>query len=75
VRPTDARSLRVALDRAAVGRCEAAFDDRGNDKVKRDPLPKALSTVTSPCIARARSRLIANPRPTPPLWSVSPALS
>lgn len=39
---------------------------RGSVSVKHDPTPSVLSTVRSPFIARARSRLMANPSPTPP---------
>src|SRR4051795_2538345 len=33
--------------------------------VKTEPIPTVLSAVTSPPMARARSRLMARPRPTP----------
>jgi hypothetical protein len=33
--------------------------------VNREPLPGVLSSVSSPCMARARSLLMASPRPTP----------
>ncbi len=47
----------------------------GNRNVSRDPTPIVLSTVKSPFIARARSRLIVSPSPTPPRRSVRPFAS
>ena len=43
----------------------APTDVAGSSMVNTDPAPSVLSAVTSPCIARARSRLMARPRPTP----------
>jgi len=37
----------------------------GRSIVKTEPVPAVLSAVTSPPMARARSRLMARPRPTP----------
>lgn len=48
---------------------------RGSESVKRVPFPTVLSTVRSPFIARASSRLIANPSPTPPSRSARPSFS
>lgn len=44
------------------------YDDqptRGSVSVNVEPLPGASRTARSPCIARARSRLMARPRPAP----------
>ena len=38
---------------------------RGRRSVKVLPWPRVLSTVRSPCMTRASSRLIANPNPVP----------
>jgi hypothetical protein len=38
---------------------------RGRVSVNVEPRPASLSTSSAPCIAAARSRLIANPRPAP----------
>src|SRR5450759_268201 len=48
---------------------------RGRERVKRAPFPSVLSTVRSPFIARARSRLIANPNPTPLSRSERPSFN
>jgi hypothetical protein len=53
--------------------CRVRFHDqrssgcRGRRSVKMLPLPGVLRTVRSPAMARARSRLIASPNPTPSL--------
>src|SRR5690348_1077283 len=46
--------------------------ERGSDSTKVDPVPTALSTLISPCMARARSRLMARPRPVPSCRRVRP---
>ena len=47
----------------------------GRRSVKVAPSPGTLSTVRSPPIARARSRLMASPSPDPSLVRVSPVES
>src|SRR5690242_12610876 len=44
---------------------------RGSVSVNVDPAPSTLSTVMSPPMTRANSRLIASPNPTPSLGRVS----
>ena len=60
-RPTDPTSQQIPRSRFA----HARDDTRGKMIVKREPTPHSLAAVRSPRMPRARSRLIARPRPVP----------
>lgn len=51
------------------------FDASGNVSVNVEPAPSTLSTVRSPPIPRARSRLIDSPSPTPASLPARPSLT
>ena len=62
----------VVASLISVGEIEAVVvpryrDPRSRGRISRnsDPTPSVLAAVMSPCIARARSRLIARPNPVP----------
>ncbi len=57
-------SPRIPMARHTFGRV-------GSTKVNSDPTSTVLVTTMSPCIARARSRLIARPSPVPSRVSMS----
>lgn len=59
------RRVRGLRDRVRASRDQSASLTSGSQSVKLDPSPGELSTVRSPPIRFARSRLMARPSPVP----------
>ena len=60
------RVIRVIVVQAVMPRAPSYSRlARGTVRVNVDPFPTSLSTVTSPPMRRARSRLIVRPNPAP----------